>query len=205
MASNALQMVMERNEFYRTNYRWVIGGLFLAVVMILALLGVIFYQVTHPPTPQYFATTDDGKILPILPLNMPNMSDEDILLWGNNAAIAAYTYNYVNYRRELQAAAEFFTPDGWRKFVRALQDSNNLDAVRIKRLIVTAQPTGAPVLVAKGVDNGKFTWRVQVPLLVTYINPPQFAQQSIKVIITITRIPNLNSGLGIGISQFVAS
>lgn len=204
MVSNAVQLVMERNEFYRINYRWVIGGLFLAVLMILALLGVIYYQVTHPSSYQYFATTDDGKILPILPLSQPNMSDDDVLVWANNAAVAAYTYNYVNFRQELQAASEFFTPAGWRKFVRALQDSNNLDAVRIKRLIVTAQPTGAPVLVSKGVSGGVFVWRIQVPLLVTYINPPQFAQQSILVSMLISRIPNLNSAQGIGIAQFVA-
>ena len=43
----------------------------------------------------------------------PNQSDSAALQWANQAAIASFTYNFVNYRDELQVLSGFFTADGW--------------------------------------------------------------------------------------------
>jgi intracellular multiplication protein IcmL len=205
MADDALAAVKLRNEFYRDSHRKVISALLLSVVIIIALGSALTYLVTHPPQPQYFAISSDGRLTPMVSLDQPNISQSALLQWANTAAIAAYTYNFVNFRQELQAASEFFTPDGWKAFLDALNRSNNLSAVTTKKLVVSAVATGAPVILQEGILNGVYAWRVQMPMLVTYQSASQFSQQAVTVTMLINRIPTLNSARGIGIAQFVVS
>lgn len=203
MAQDALTLVTLRNKFYKDSQRKVIMALFLAIIINLILGSLLFYMITHPPAPRYFATSINGRITPLYPLGEPNQSDSAVLQWANQAAIASFTYNFVNYRDELQASSGFFTADGWDQFLSALQQSNNLDAVKAKKLIVSAVATRAPIILQKGILNGSYSWRVQMPILVTYQSASEFTQQNNVVTMLITRVSTLNSPRGIGIAQFV--
>lgn len=203
MATEGLAAVSLRNEFYRDNYRRFTVVLIISILINVILAIVILYLITHPPKPKYFATTINGEITEITPIDQPNQSDSAILQWTNQAAIAAFTYNFVNYRQELQAASSFFTPQGWRQFLNALNDSNNLQAVREKRLVVSAVATRAPIILEKGRLNGTYSWRVQMPILVTYQSASEFSQQNNTVTMLVQRVSTLNSPRGIGISQFI--
>lgn len=203
MAEDALTAVVLRNNFYRDGQRKMIIVLLVSMIINAILALILGYILLHPPAPKYFATSINGRITPLFPLNEPNQSDSAILQWANQAAIAAFTYNFVNYRSELQASSGFFTPDGWDQFLTALQESNNLDAVKAKKLIVSAVATRAPIILQKGLLNGSYAWRVQMPLLVTYQSASEFSQQNNVVTMLITRISTLNSPRGVGISQFV--
>lgn len=201
----SLVIVKHRSDFYRDNYRRVISALLISIVVIAVLVSALVYIVTHPPSPQYFATTIQGRITPLVPLDEPNLPPSAVLQWANQAAIAAYTYNFVNYRAELQAASEFFTPDGWSSFLTALQNSNNLNTVISKKLVVSAVATGAPIVLDQGVIDGVYTWKIQMPLLVSYQSASQLAQQQIVVTLIVKRISTLNSARGIGIDSLVAA
>lgn len=203
MAEDALAVVQLRNEFYQDSHRKVMLALLLAILANLLLGGFLFYVIAHPPAPRYFATSINGRITPLFPLNEPNQSDSAVLQWANQAAIAAFTYNFVNFRDELQASSGFFTAEGWDQFLDALQQSNNLDAVKAKKLIVSAVATRAPIILQKGLLNGHYSWRVQMPILVTYQSASEFTQQNNVVTMLITRVSTLNSPRGIGIAQFV--
>ncbi len=203
MAEDALTVVTLRNKFYKDSQRKVMLALLVALVVNLVLASMLVYILTHPPAPKYFATSINGRITPLFPLNEPNQSDSAVLQWANQAAIAAFTYNFVNYRDELQASSGFFTAEGWDQFLNALQQSNNLDAVKAKKLIVSAVATRAPIILQKGVLNGSYSWRVQMPILVTYQSASEFTQQNNVVTMLIARVSTLNSPRGIGISQFV--
>lgn len=203
MAEDALTVVTLRNQFYKDSQRKVVLALLVALVVNLVLASMLVYILTHPPAPKYFATSINGRITPLFPLNEPNQSDSAVLQWANQAAIAAFTYNFVNYRDELQASSGFFTAEGWDQFLNALQQSNNLDAVKAKKLIVSAVATRAPIILQKGVLNGSYSWRVQMPILVTYQSASEFTQQNNVVTMLIARVSTLNSPRGIGISQFV--
>ncbi|PJD96241.1 MAG: type IV secretion protein DotI [Legionella sp.] len=203
MAEDTLVAVGLRNQFYKDSQRKVILALTVAIIVNCLLGGLLAYILSHPPEPRYFATSINGRITPLFPLNQPNQSDSAVLQWANQAAIAAFTYNFVNYRDELQASSGFFTPQGWDQFLSALQQSNNLDAVKAKKLVVSAVATRAPVILQKGILNGNYSWRIQMPILVTYQSASQFTQQNNVVTMLVTRISTLNSPRGIGIDQFV--
>lgn len=203
MPEDALIAVAMRNSFYRDGQRKIMIVLLLSIFCNFVLAGILTYVFTHPPEPKYFATSISGRITPLVALNEPNQSDSAVLQWANQAAIAAFSYNFVNYRTELQASSGFFTAEGWDQFLKALEDSNNLLAVKAKKLIVSAVATKAPVILQKGLLNGRYAWRVQMPLLVTYQSASEFSQQNNVVTVLISRVSTLNSPRGIGISQFV--
>lgn len=203
MAEDALKDIAHRNAFYKDGQRKIVLILLVSMCANVLFGGILFYIVSHPPAPKYFATSVNGRITPLKALNEPNQSDSAVLQWANQAAIAAFSYNFVNYRSELQAASGFFTSTGWTQFLNALQDSNNLDAVRAKKLIVSAVATRAPIILQKGILNNRYSWRVQMPILVTYQSASEFTQQNNVVTMLITRVSTLNSPRGIGISQFV--
>lgn len=203
MAEDALTAVALRNQFYRDGQRKLVIALILSLIANIISTGMLIYIITHPPQPKYFATSINGRITPLFPLNEPNQSDSAVLQWANLAAIAAFTYNFVNYRDELQASSGFFTAEGWQQFLTALEQSNNLDAVKAKKLIVSAVATRAPIILQKGLLNGRYSWRIQMPILVTYQSASEFSQQNNVVTMLVTRVSTLNSPRGIGISQFV--
>jgi intracellular multiplication protein IcmL len=205
MPEDALTKVALRNSFYRDGQRKLILLLLLSMLGNMILAIILVYIITHPPAPKYFATSINGRITPLVALNEPNQSDSAILQWSNQAAIATFTYNFVNYRSELVAASGFFTADGWDQFINALGSSNNLDAVKAKKLVVSAVATSAPVILQKGVLNGRYSWRIQMPVLVTYQSASEFSQQNLNVTMLVTRVDTLNSPRGIGIAQFISA
>lgn len=203
MEDEVLEKVVMRNKFYRDGHRRILVVLMISFGINALLVFILGFMFTHPPEPRYFATSINGRITPLFELDKPNQSDSAVLQWANQAAIAAFTYNFVNYREELQASSGFFTSAGWSQFLDALQQSNNLDAVKAKKLVVSAVATRAPVILQKGVLNGQYSWRVQMPILVTYQSASEFSQTNNVVTMLITRVSTLNSPRGIGIAQFV--
>lgn len=204
MAEDALQIVQLRNNFYRDNYRKVVVILLLLIISNVILAGGVYYLFTHRPKPDYFATSPDGRITKLYPLSAPVISTSALLSWVTQAAVASYTYNFVDYRKQLQDASAFFTPDGWRNFEDALVKSRNLETVIAKKLVVTAVPTGAPVIVDRRVINGRFAWKVSMPVLVKYQSSSTSYQQALVLTIIVTRVPVLSDPKGIAISQFIA-
>ncbi|CAM4428391.1 MAG: hypothetical protein LEGION0398_MBIBDBAK_00471 [Legionellaceae bacterium] len=202
---DALKLIHLRQDFYYDSSKKLIMILLSSFFIIIVLIAAFVYQIMNPPAPKYFAVNSDGRLIKLPPLNEPNMEHFALLQWGNTAAIAAYTYSFVNYRQELQAASSYFTPNGWQNFVTALQDSGNLQAVIAKKLIVSAVAKGAPVILQEGLLNGRYTWRVQMPMLITYQSASQKSEQDVIVTMLITRVSPLNSARGIGIAQFIVA
>jgi intracellular multiplication protein IcmL len=208
--TGALELVAYRNNFYRDNYR----NLMIVCLGMLLIIGLLFfwgfYERTHKPVPQYFATTYDGKLIALTPLNEPNLQDNALLQWATEAAVNSYTFNFVNFRKALQDIRIYFTKNGYLNFLKALKDSNNLDAVQNKKLVVSAVPTGAPVILRKGLYkdgsvSGVYGWNVQMPMVLTYQSATEQFKQNIVLNLLITRMSTLESPKGVGIASFVVS
>lgn len=201
----ALEVVRLRNNFYRDSYRRVLTGFLLMVVINLILAATLIYLITHRPKPEYFATTSDGRIIQLYPLTMPVISTADLLQWATVAATSVNTYNFVNWRQELQAASSYFTPTGWKEFQDALKASRNLETVMARKLTVSAVATGAPVVLDEGIVNGVYKWKVQLPILITYESASTKISQPSLVTMLVTRVSTLETPKGIAIDGFYMS
>jgi len=104
----------------------------------------------------------------------------------------------------LQAVAASFTSDGWGMFLQALQSSRMLDTVLAQKLVMTAAPTGAPVIKQQGVVNGRYSWKIAIPMLVK-LNGTTNITQPVQIYMMIQRVALVNNPKGIAINSFIVS
>jgi intracellular multiplication protein IcmL len=204
MVHDALETVKLRNNFYRDSYRKIVLILFIQFFVILGLSIALILLASRNPQPKYFAATDSGRIIPLVPLDQPNLSAKAVLQWASEAVVSVNSYNFVNFRERFQINQTYFTNAGWRGFMKALTASKNLDAVREKKLVVSAVLRGAPIITNRYVIDGRYTWQIQMPILVTYQGGNERINQNMLISLKVQRISTLDNIYGIGISEFVA-
>ncbi len=203
--AGSLGAVVIRNEFYRDGYRNLLRLSVLQSLVILGLLGAMFFVIqVHQPENRYFATTEDGRLIPMIGLNEPNLSTPALMSWVAQAATEVMTFGFNDYRRRLQEASRNFTRRGWESFTMALQRSRIIEMVEANQQVVTAAPQGAPILESEGQVAGRYQWVVQVPLVVTYQSGAKSKNDNLLVSVTVVRVPRLETPNGIGIEQWVA-
>src|SRR5687768_15509474 len=118
----SLGRVVIRNEFYRDGYRLALKVAVIQCFIILGLIAAMFYVVhVHQPENRYFATTEDGRLIPMVALTQPNLSTPALMSWVAQSATEVMTFGFNDYRRRLQEASRHFTRRGWESFTSALQ------------------------------------------------------------------------------------
>jgi intracellular multiplication protein IcmL len=206
---NALVKVFLRQIFYLQQLRLVLGAVLLNILLIVSLLAMLWYFIKHPVHPLYFATDKVGRLLVDPPLSQPNMSLDEVTNWVVNAVQVTYSYDFVNYRKQLQGSQKYFTDYGWRQYMKGLEVSNNLLALTEHKMIVSAKVVAKPKLLIQGILGSRYAWKFEMPVLVTYLEPPyedknKFSNPLI-VSVTVERQKLLESDHGLGIVQLIAN
>jgi intracellular multiplication protein IcmL len=197
--------VIVRNEFYRDGYRTLLRIAVIEAMVILALVGAMYFVISvHQPENRYFATTEDGRLVPMVALSEPNLSVPALMSWSAQAATEVMTFGFNDYKRRLQQASRSFTRLGWVSFTAALEKSRIIEMVEANQQVVSAAPASAPILISEGVINGRYQWQVQVPLVVTYQAGSSVRDDRMMVTMLIVRVPKLESPNGVGIEQWIA-
>ncbi len=203
--SDALMTVVVRNRFYRDGFRNMMRIAIVEAVIIIALiLTFVSYMYVTQPKDHYFATTADGRIMKLVPLNLPNMSTSALMSWVVQSSTEVMTFGYHDYQRRLQQSSRHFTRYGWETFTNALQRSRIVESVEALRQVVTAKPRSAPILVQEGVFNGKYRWVVDLPLEVSYKATTSGRTDNLMVRMVIDRVMSLENPNGVGIEQWIA-
>jgi intracellular multiplication protein IcmL len=212
-AENAVAAILAREHF--ANFR-----LFMVTRVAAALLGLLVFSLicaavllNKPARYTYVMTTSSGEILPMVPLHLPNKDDEFVLKWTVDAVTRLYSFDFANYRQQLQTAKEKLTAIGGKEFERSLDKSGNLRAVLGNRYVMTAVPTGPARITKKDIHQSlnRYAWKVEFPMLITYRSSarsrdgkPVVANQDLKMAVTVFRQPENLQVDGLGIRSMVA-
>lgn len=200
-----LATVITRNSFYRDGFRnMIVIAILQAVVIVFMILALMVYINNSQSHDRYFATTADGRIMQLVPLDQPNMSPAELMSWVATAATEVMTFGYHDYQRRLQFSSRHFTRRGWESFTNALQRVRIIDSVQQLQQVVTAAPRSAPILVQQGVLNGKYRWLIKMPLQVSYKSGTQSRTDNIMLNLVVERVSSLENPNGVGIEQWVA-
>lgn len=202
---SGLGTVYVRNEFYRDGYRIAQRIAIVQSFVIIGLIAAMFFVVhVHQPENRYFATTEDGRVIPMVALTQPNLSKPALMSWAAQSATEVMTFGFHDYRRRLQEASRNFTRKGWESFTAALQGARIIESVEANTQVVTAAPRGAPILQQEGMVRGRYQWVVQIPMVLTYESGTKTRNDSLLVTLVIVRVPRLESPNGVGIAQWIA-
>lgn len=200
-----LGAVVVRNEFYRDGYRTLLKvALLEAIVIVGLILAMIFLISKGKPEDRYFATTNDGRLVPMVSLSEPNLSTPALMSWTAQASTEVMTFGFHDYKRRLQEASRNFTKVGWASFTTALERSRIMEMVEANQQVVTAAPASAPILISEGVVNGRYQWQVQLPMVITYQAGSLTRADNLILTLLIVRVSKLESPNGVGIEQWVA-
>ena len=206
ISEDALNAVVTRNVFYQDNYRNLIKiaimeGVAVALLVV-ALTAVTFF---NRPEPAYFATTNDGRIVPLIALNEPNVSRSALIGWVVQAVTETMTFGFHDWRERLGKSMRHFTPTGQESFTTALTDSGLLDAVQQKRQVISTSPKQSPVVIQEGVDpiSRRYRWVLQVPVSMTIQSGNSIDSRQYRITVVIVRLSALESENGLGIEQWI--
>lgn len=190
------------NSFYCDHYHQLFWVLMVLIILTIVGGGVVYYQAMHRPLPVFTATEPKGQTMSLTPYDEPNLLPDTILQWASKAATVAYTFDFVNYNKQLALARPYFTTAGWQDYLRSVVSLIN--TIIQNMLFVNGVVSGTPVIANQGPLPGKgYTWRVQIPFLVTYQSANTSYQRTFYVVLTIVRVPTEINPQGIGIEQFV--
>lgn len=204
---DAIVSVLLRNQFYRRQHFLALGAFALSIVLLIVLSFVVVHVARHRSEPLYFATDSVGRLIEIAPVNKPNMTLEQVTAWTVNAVQKATSYDYVNFRDQMQNMQKYFTDYGWTSYMTALKATGNLNALQQRKMIFISQVVDKPTLVTEGVLGGAYAYKFQMSLLVTVLQPPYddttSFQNASNVSVIVQRQPILQSTDGLGILQLL--
>jgi len=173
-------------------------------VALLASAGGHLWSALHPPSPEYFATTADGRLIPMIPISEPYVPQEVLLTWVAKAVTQAYTLDYVHDRQQLSLMRELFTAHGFKTHLAALEEAGLLEAVKQRRLVTQVVATAPPVITNQGVLGNRYAWRVEAPVQIRYQGASSFSQpQQNLVEVLVVRIPTHELARGYAIHQLI--
>jgi len=179
----------------------ILGG-----ALVLSLLGNIVQSTKSIPT-RYIYADSTGKIANLVARSQPNLTDSEVSIWATQAVSKALSFDYVQYRSEMQDSQKYFTSNGWEGFQTMLQSVHLLDQVTDQHLIMRTTPTKAPTVVSSGNEGGTYVWHIAVPMQIEFFtngndkNSTGNTKTSVMVNITVSRVSEFIQSSGVGISR----
>jgi len=200
---DALEAAGHRYRFYQDGWRLMIVSIPLMVISILVLTIFLGLSILRDPKPSYFAV-QNGQIVPMVPVSSPYVKPGDLNQWVARAVTESYMLDFQNFRTRLAENAKYFTPEGFEDYTNSLQKSGRMKMIQEGWFVGSAVPTDAPVIVSEGAVNGRYMWRLRMPVTVSYSSkthavPPQ----KLMLTIVVVRVDTRQNPYGIGISQIV--
>ena len=125
------------------------------------------------------------------------VSENELSLWAQYAALKSFEYSFDKLDDQLQKLKYCFTDQGWTGFHDALQQSGNLSVIKSQQLTVSSQISSDPVI--NRIKENQ--WSISLPLSVVYQNTQEKFTQSLSVTLFVTK----KTPTELGIMQLIAT
>ena len=178
-------------------------ALSLIVVSVIAVTGVsaLFFKER-----EYFATTPNGQITPLVPLNKPIISPSGAQRFAVNAISDALSLNFRQWRGQLAAVEPSFTTGGYKEFLTQLEKTKWIKMIESEFMTTTVTERMRPVLVQHGVNsNGVYGYVIEVPLVLLLENQTERKTQKLDAKIIVVRVPTAERPEGMAIDKIFIS
>ena len=195
-----LDEAAEISRFQRLKKRIVIQSRIIGGLTVLLLVILPFAQ----PIYVYYAQKPDGKMMQMVGLAMPNMTNHAILSWTTTAITEIMTLGFGDVDVKMPLQRWRFTKAGWRVYTEEFANLKIGETIKQSQLVLTTVPSNTPVIVDQGVNPaGVYQWTVQMPIIMTYAtNNNVTVEKHAIVTVTITRVAAEDSPAGVAIQQW---
>lgn len=204
VVADPMSAVVIRNSYYRDGFRRMLAAAYFGSMAIVALIVVLVGFINlHEKRDRYFVTTSDGKVIEMTSLDEAGLTQQELGEWVTKAVSDTMSFGYSDYKQKLQAAAPYFTKNGWDGFTAMLQQAKLVQAVESQQQTVTAKPAGQLALLEQGVGlDGRYFWHVKLPLGLTYQAGSKSSGAVITLDLIVVRAPSLEKPQGVSIDRW---
>lgn len=179
-----------------------IAFVLLAVNVALAA-GLVGAVGLYEPNYITIAATPDGRVYEAQTLKQPVRTAAALQNWVVTAVTEAYTFGHHDFRMRLNAAREYFTPEGYESFMSELVRTLYLDRIRNNFQVASAVAQGAAVIRDSGVYGDRLGWKLEFPLLFTFHAGKKQASTRVVAQVLVMRVPFDERASGLGIEQLL--
>jgi intracellular multiplication protein IcmL len=186
----------------------------MTIALVISIIGNLA-MLPNPPRYRYVPISNSGLVLPQVPLSQPNHEDQFIIDWTIDAVTRLHSFDFMNYRLQLQDAQKNMTATGWDSFQASMKESSNFNAILGNSFVLTAVPTGAGRIINKEQVDGIYTWTVQFPMLISYRSSTPATERrktegrvisdALNMTVTVSRVGVFLNHTGLGIKAVVGT
>lgn len=199
------------NEPIVSKYYLFLGGYFIALLLILSALIIMWFTFKKPIKPNIYGEQvvlkngqmfDSHKTYQLIALDYPQESMKALQNWVVDALQNIYYFNFHEYEAQKQKASYFFTPEGYKSFLAALKSSGIENLIISKQLEVTILPTKDPAWIKSGkINSDTEFYKMRVPVLISYMGSGKPVEQKQIVDVYLVRVPSYENHKGLAIAQ----
>ena len=182
------------------------SSMYLSLILLVMTLALtvssllVLRLYTTKPSPQYIAT-DNGQFFRLPSLNEPSLSQAMINNWVSHAALQTHTFDFNNVNDTISESKTYFTPLGYNNYLQAMAFFR--DDILKDQLVVSCVLREAPVIQKEFINLDRYTWLVEVPVLLTYSSASVSAKrENRRLTLVLQRVDPSDSPYGIAIAGF---
>lgn len=199
------RLSLDNLHLKRVNVRvWSITAI-LAVSM-LVIIGTGFFWF---PRYRYIATMDNRAVCELSATETGAVTPAGITEFAKEAALASYSYDYVNYRATINdVTSRFYTEAGRKALLGSLDTSGNLERVVKGRLIMRTFATNAPQIETDGMEGAARFWLVHVPIAIEFYSGASTSPTNVQDYLAIVKVvqdnrPSAANPKGINVDSMI--
>jgi|GEM_PF-1280342 len=204
IANDHDEIASNKNARYRSGYSKLITALVGLVLVMVVLTSMLLLVTFMPASPRYYATTTNGQLYPMSALSQPVVTDRFLRQWVSTVAGGIFTVSFNDWQNQLNKFQDQFTPTAWADLLDAYKNGGFADNLVKNQLVASAIVSQQPRILNRSIVNGRYTWTVIVPVIVSYSSASQSSTQRVTLSLMISRVPVLSDAQGIQISQIHA-
>lgn len=205
-ANNRIQATARLDHYYRGYHLWRFVAFAEGITIVLiggAMLGLVLLW---SPQDRFFPVGPNGEVIQIQPLTSPNKSEAQLRAWIVTGVMECSTFGHHDWRLRLEQCREYFTDAGYEGYVKQLKNPSNQiwERIVVNRQVMSAIPTGTPQIIGKGIVDGRTTWKVEIPVTLSFKKGKQTRTTKQIVQLVISRVDTTERLSGLGITQWRA-
>ncbi len=190
-----------RSLFARDSISWLRLIILMQLIFIGSLVAFIIMQFKEAPTPVCFTFKKGDQLIDPVPLELPSLTDAELLNWVTEAMIVSFSFNYHNYDKITNKIDEFFDSIGISSYLKMITDNKQIQQVVNQKMILSGRPTGAPRIIKDGVIDGRYAWEVSLPFILKFRSQQIKSDVELVLDILVVRVSEQVAPMGVKIIQ----
>lgn len=191
---------------YKFSWPKLLGSNMILAIALLVSIGLNAVLINRDVPPVYFAVTPDGRLIRLVPLNEPLVSQEKVVQFAQDCISRSFTLTFVDkdlkeHLNSLHGTKGCYTDQGYHALMADPGFSDLIAKIRERRQISSVVATGAGVVTATSKRGDPiYKWTVQQPISITLVSQTEKRSYSFIIETNIERVPTVDSPDGISTS-----